>query len=112
MTTMPTPAFSPASVAALRKVFAALEDYFDVDNGCYKAGNSDEKIAKTCGVSADAVKKYRTEAFGKLAAPSEFYDIQRDLRAVEALFLKLDVELKDSIKDLKARLSNVQRKFD
>jgi len=109
---MATPSITPQSVSALRKVFALLEDHFDPAKGCYSSGYSDERIAKETNISVDGVKKYRVDGFGKLLPPSEVAQIAIELRELETLHLKMDVEIKDRLKDLKARLSQVQRRFD
>lgn len=103
---------TPTTGAALRKVFALLEDNFDADVGMYKDGWSDERIAKETQVSPNAVKEYRTSAFGKLKPPTELHKISQDLRELETLFLKTENEFREKIKDLKARVLLMQRKFD
>lgn len=109
---MATAAPTPATAQALRKVFGLLEDYFDVDQGVYKSDYSDERIAKETGISTDAVKNYRVAGFGKLKPPSEFYALQQQLGELETLYLRTDQQMKDGLKDLKAKIGNMQRKFD
>jgi hypothetical protein len=103
---------TPATGQALRKVFALLEDNFDTDAGQFRNDYSDERIAKETGISIDAVKNYRVSAFGKLKPPTELYNIQAQLRDLETLYLKTETEMKAGLKDLKARVAAVQRKFD
>lgn len=103
---------TPATGAALRKVFALLEDHFDTDAGRFRNDYDDARIAKETGISLDAVKNYRVAAFGKLKPPTELHNIQTQLRELEALYLKTEAEMKAGVKDLKARLLNLQRKFD
>lgn len=103
---------TPATGLALRKVFQLLEDRFDTDAGQYLEGYSDERVAKETGISQDAVKNYRISAFGKLKPPSEFHALTQQLRELETLYLQTDQTMKDGLKDLKAKISNMQRKFD
>ena len=103
---------TPATGQALRKVFQLLEDNFDTDAGCFKNDYGDERIAKETGISLDAVKNYRTSAFGKLKPPTDLVLIERDLRELESLYLKTESEMKSALKDLQARMRNVQRRFD
>lgn len=114
---MAAPAITPASGAALRKVFQFLEDHFDADEGQYKTdrdGNpwSDERIAKETGISRDAVKGYRTNAFGKIKPPSELALIRHELRELETFALQTENEIKQKAKDLTLRLNALERRFD
>lgn len=97
---------------ALRKVFQLLEDNFDAENGQYLEGYDDASIAKETGVSPNAVKEYRTAAFGKLKPPTELHKAKQDLDDLENLFLKTEGEIRQQIKDLRQRILNLQRKFD
>lgn len=103
---------TPATAQALRKVFALLEDQFDIDQGLYRNSYSDDQIAKETGISVEAVKNYRISGFGKLKPPSEFYSLSQQLRELETLYLQTDQAMKDGLKDLKAKIGNMQRKFD
>jgi hypothetical protein len=58
------------------------------------------------------VKKYRVDGFGKLKPPTELYQIQKDVADLEKLALQLDNDLRAGLKDIKARILNLQRKFD
>ena len=109
---MATPSVTPVTVAAMRKVFALLEDNFDPEKGLFLHGYSDERIAKETGISADGVRKYRVDGFGKLKAPTELDKARSDLSELEALFLKTEGEMRAAIKDLKARIQTLQRRFD
>ena len=96
----------------MRKVFAALEDNFDAEKGEYLHGYSDERIAKETGISIDGVKKYRIDGFGKLRAPTELESLKREVEELQELFLKFENEMKDRLKDARARILTLQRKFD
>lgn len=109
---MATQSLTPVTVSAMRKVFALLEDNFDPEKGVYLHGYSDERIAKETNISTDGVKKYRVDGFGKLKPPTEIYKIQQDIAELEKLALQLDNDLRAGLKDVKARILNLQRKFD
>lgn len=103
---------TPVTVAAMRKVFALLEDNFDAKAGQYLAGYSDERIAKETGISVEGVKKYRVDGFGKLQPPSELHQLKQQLSELETLFLQTENDMKAQIKDIKQRILNLQKKFD
>ena len=103
---------TPATGQALRKVFQLLEDNFDATAGCYKPDFDDERIAKETGISLQAVKEYRTSAFGKIKPPSEFMVLRQEIDGLETAFLKIDGEFREKLQDLKQRIMLVQRKFD
>jgi hypothetical protein len=103
---------TPLTVSAMRKVFALLEDHFDPEKGEYQNGYSDDRIAKETNISVDGVKKYRVDGFGKLRAPTELDAVKRQLDELETLFLKTDTEVRAGIRDLRARILQMQRKFD
>lgn len=109
---MATAQITPQTVSAMRKVFAALEDNFDAVKGEYLHGYSDEKIAKETGISIDGVKKYRIDGFGKLKPPSELDNAKREIDELTELFVKFENEMKEKLKDARARILNMQRKFD
>lgn len=100
------------TVTAMRKVFALLEDNFDTVKGVYLHGYSDERIAKETQISVDGVKKYRVDGFGKLKAPTELEALKIELGELEAMHLKLDNDVRAGIRDIKARMLTLQRKFD
>ena len=107
-----TTAITPTTGQALRKVFQLLEDNFNIEAGCYAPGFDDARIAKDTGISTQAVKEYRTSAFGKIKPPTEFMLLRQDIDGLETAFLKTDAEFREKLKDLKQRILLVQRKFD
>jgi len=109
---MSTQNITAVTVSAMRKVFALLEDNFDPEKGVYLHGYSDDRIAKETNISVEGVKKYRVDGFGKLKAPPELCKIQQDIAELEKLALQLDNDLRAGLKDIKARVQNLQRKFD
>lgn len=109
---MATRNITPTTGAALRKVFQLLEDNFDSTNGQFLNLYDDARIAKETGVSINAVKEYRTAAFGKLKPPSELEILKHELGELETFFLKTESEMKERIKDAHQRILQIQRKFD
>lgn len=109
---MAAPQITQVTGLALRKVFQLLEDQFDIEQGCYKNGYSDEKIAKETNISKDAVKQYRTQAFGKIKPPTEMMEMRQELQEIETLALQLDNDLRQKLKDFRLRLGAIERKFD
>lgn len=103
---------TPLAGKALRKVNELLETHFDEADGIFKNGFSDDKIAKETGISLNAIREYRISAFGKLKPPSEFHLIQQQLNELETLYLQTEQQMKNGLKDLKAVMANMKRKFD
>jgi transposase len=85
----------------------------DADKGQYNAGYSDDKVAKETGISLETIKKTRIDGgFGKLRPPTELDQAKRQLDELETAFLRMDSELRNGIKDLKARILQLQKRFD
>lgn len=109
---MAAPAITPTSGKALRAVFQHLEDHFNVEEGQYNQDWNDERIAKETGISKDAVKAYRINAFGKIKPPSEIAILRHELRELETFALQTENEIKTKAKDINLRLSALERRFD
>lgn len=109
---MASPNITAVTVSAMRKVFALLEDNFDPDKGIYLHGYSDERISKETNISMEGVKKYRIDGFGKLKTPTEIDKLQQDIAELEKLALQLDNDLRAGLRDVKARIATIQKKFD
>jgi hypothetical protein len=109
--TMSVKVTGPAA-QALRKVFQLLEDNFNATDGQYLHGYDDDRVAKETGISVNAVKDYRTSAFGKLKAPTELWQAKQDLAALETEYLKMENDFKAKLKDLNQRILQLQRMFD
>lgn len=103
---------TPVAGAALRKVFALLEDHFDVEVGAYKNDYTDERIAKETDISRDAVKNYRINAFGKIKPPSEIHILRQELRELETFALQTENDMRAKLKDITLRLNTMERRFD
>lgn len=109
---MAAPAITPLSGKALRAVFQLLEDQFDAEAGQYRGDWTDEKIAKETGISKEAVKQYRVNAFGKIKPPSEIGVLRQELRELETFALQTENDIKQRVKDITLRLSALERRFD
>lgn len=109
---MTAPNITQKTGKALREVFRLLEDHFDAEQGCYTDDYSDERIAKETDISKEAVKKYRVEAFGKIKPPNEIYLLRQELRELETFALQTENDMRQKLKEINLRLSNMERKFD
>lgn len=103
---------TPATGIALRKLFTLLESHFDIEAGCYTEGHTDDSLAKETGISVEAVKNYRVSAFGKLKPPNEFFKVQQDVAELEKLYIQLEGQMKEGLRDLRVRVNSLQKKFD
>lgn len=101
-----------ATGQALRKVFNILEHNFDAVKGIYLNDYSDIRVAKETGISENAVKDYRTSAFGKLRPPTELEVLKQQCNDLETLYLKMDSEFRNTLKDIRQRMLQLQRKYD
>lgn len=98
--------------AAIRKVFQLLEDNFDDQEGRYKNGYSDERIAKETGLSITAIHDHRVGAFGKIKPPSELKALRTELEELQRLYIKSDEEYRKQLDDLRRRIKAVESKYD
>ena len=103
---------TPAIAKATRKLFSLLEDNFDPASGQYLEGYSDERVAKECDISIDAVKAHRVNAFGKLAPPSDLYKIKAEVDELQRFALQTENDMRAKLKDLTARVAQIQKRFD
>ena len=53
-----------------------------------------------------------TEAFGKIKPPNEIYLLRQELRELETFALQTENDMRQKLKDINLRLSNMERKFD
>lgn len=60
-----------AAKKAKRLVYQALEDYYDDVHKQYRAGHSDETVAKETGAAVEFVRSIRDADFGPAGPPSE-----------------------------------------
>jgi hypothetical protein len=105
-------AITPAVARATRKLFQLLEDNFDAEKGAYLHGYSDERVAKECELSVEAVKQHRANAFGKLRPPSELHLLKMEVDELQRFALQTENDMRAKLKELNAKLSSLLRKFD
>lgn len=78
--TVPTP--TDAARAMRRAVIQWLEEAYDVGKSVYRAGVTDESIAKETGAALALVKQLREENYGPLSIPPEIAELAADLEAL------------------------------
>lgn len=86
-----------AARAVRRAVIQWLEEAYDVGKSGYRAGVTDESIAKETGAALALVKQLREENYGPLSIPPELAELVEELAAIrreastarEALDVKL-----------------------
>jgi hypothetical protein len=103
---------TPTTAKATRKMFSLLEDNFDPATGQYLEGYSDQRIAKECEISLEAVKNHRVAAFGKLAPPTDLAIIKREIDELQRFALQTENDMRAKIKDLNHRILQIQKRFD
>lgn len=109
---MASTTITPAVARATRKMYQLLEDNFDPNAGNYLHGYSDERVAKECDISIDAVKTHRASAFGKLKPPNEIELLRREIDDLQTFALKTESEIKAKLRDVSQRLLTLQKRFD
>lgn len=105
------PKTSPAAIAAQAKMFGLLQTHFDIDEGCYRSGYSDAKIAAETGLAVELVAGVRLQAFGELKEPDEVAQLARDIEALSSLIDEQVAPLRTELAGLRSRLAEVRRKF-
>lgn len=92
---MPEPKTAPAAVpsrdasSALVDLYMLLQDAYLRDEKAYKAGWSDERIAKECGLSVKVVAVRREQDFGPLVVDTTREDLAREVQDLQAELLRL-----------------------
>lgn len=79
--------------AARRKANEFLMFHFDVENGRYEDGWSDERVAKDSGMPIAWVVKRRDEEYGPLKEPGEFAEIREQAKVLASEIGKLNARL-------------------
>lgn len=90
---VPTPPVPPAQPSALsptdaaramrRAVLQWLDEAYDVGKSIYRAGVTDESIAKETGASVALVKQLREENYGPLSMPPELTEVMEELAGIK-----------------------------
>lgn len=102
---------SPAAMRAQVETITLLQTHFDVEQGSYALGWSDEAIAKKTGIAVDAVVEYRRSAFGELKAPPELQALKDDLAAARALLDETTKSMGAEIDGLNRRLGEISKRW-
>lgn len=102
---------SAAAIAAQGKMFVLLQTHFNPDVGTYDAGWGDQKIATECGLSVDLVAGVRAQAFGELKEPPEIARLASDIETLSGLLEEAVAPIRTELASLRARLSEVRKKF-
>lgn len=105
------PKTSQAAIAAQAKMFGLLQTHFDADEGCYRSGYSDAKIAAETGLAVELVAGVRSQAFGDLKEPDEVAQLASDIEALSSLIDEQVAPLRTELASLRSKLADVRRKF-
>lgn len=76
-----------------RKIYEALDTYFDEDSRRYKPGWDDARIAKEIAVSPEIVARIRREAYGELSEDPAISALRADIASVRSLLKELEGRL-------------------
>lgn len=79
--------------AARRKANELLMFQFNVENGCFEDGWSDDRVAKESGMPLAWVTKRRDEEYGPLKEPCEFAEVRAEAKALASEIGKLQSKL-------------------
>lgn len=88
-----------------RKIFGLLDESFDEATGRYRAGYSDERIAKEADTAIELVVRLRRGAYGELAEDPRVTDLRDEIE-----LLRLEVE--EAGAGFKTRLEQLDRRLD
>lgn len=107
-------AVSPPSVAApstdakaaRREAHDLIAVYFDIPNGSYTDGYSDQRVAEETGVAVAWVKQRREEEFGPIKTPREFAELQDQIAAAMAR----QREIKSTLDEIEARMNELAKR--
>lgn len=95
---------SDRAKAAKRDALAWIDEAFNTERGQYKAGVTDETIAKETALSVEAVKKLREEFYGPLKVPTELEALRAECAALPA---HIDAALKAMMQDTTQQVSRL-----
>ena len=90
---------SDTTLKARRQVLMQLESYYIECKKTYKKGQSDQSIAKFCGMSEQAVKKIRLNFFGELVEPDPLEIYKNKLDAFEKEFISKINNLRNEMEE-------------
>lgn len=103
-TAAPAPTRIGPDLKLARRVMARLDEHFDEATRLYRGGWSDARAAQEDGVSIEAVKTIRREAYGELAEDQAVTDIREE---IELLRLWVDDEVKKLQSSFSSRVADL-----
>lgn len=108
------PAQSPtdAARAVRRAVIQWLEEAYDVGKSAYRAGVTDDSIAKETGAAVALVKQLREENYGPLAMPSEVAELLAEMSAIRREGTEARELLDTKLSALNGRQTAVEQKLE
>lgn len=102
----PVAAPSADAKAARREAHDRIAVYFDIANGSYTDGYSDQRIAEETGVAVAWVKQRREEEFGPIKTPREFSELLDQIAAAKGR----QNEIKTVIDDIETRMNALAKR--
>jgi hypothetical protein len=105
---------SDAARTAKRLVILALDEFFNIEKGQYRSGQSDATIAKDLGIAEETVAQLRNDFCGPLKVPDEIEDVERQMHELRQSFATRQAELETNFEvhfgKLQSRLDALIRK--
>lgn len=106
----PVPAIGPNPVI-MRRVITLLNDQLDMDKRLYRAGYSDERVAKEAETSLEFVVSFRRSAYCELAEDPMISQMRGEVAALKGLFeeeiAKLRAYFEPQIKEVDYKLARL-----
>lgn len=100
-----------AAKAARREAHDRIAVYFDIPNGSYTDGYSDQRIAEETGVAVAWVKQRREEEFGVIKMPKEISDLYVRANEIEIALMDVKNKYQSALDDFKAELLKFEKMF-
>lgn len=103
-----TPVAAPSAdaKAARREAHDRIAVYFDIANGSYTDGYSDQRIAEETGVAVAWVKQRREEEFGPIKTPKEYSELEDLLLLISTRHGEIHAE----IQVIKAKMNELAKR--
>lgn len=106
----PVQAIGPNPVI-MRRVITLLNDQLDMDKRLYRAGYSDERVAKEAETSLEFVVSFRRSAYCELAEDPMISQVRGEVAALKGLFeeeiAKLRAHFEPQIKEVDYKLARL-----
>lgn len=90
-------------------VFQHLDDVFDAEKRLYKAGYTDQRVAKDCGTTEEIVAYLRYETFGQLAEDPRYSAMRDDIELLRMESAETFAKLQKNLGELQSRLEQAAR---